>query len=86
MSVIDVTLLILLLAFVVALVRVVIGPTLADRAAAADVCFFCVVSALALLAVRLPSVAFVDAVLVATLLGFVATVSLARLVGKDRSP
>ena len=85
MNVIDIALVILLVAFVGATLRLVIGPTLADRAAAADVCFFCVVSSLALFALRSESAAFIDGVLVASLLGFVATVSLARLIGKDRS-
>ncbi len=82
MTGIDAALVILAVALITALVRVAIGPTLADRALAADVCFFVVVAAVALLAVRLDSATFLDAVLVATLLGFVATVALARLVGR----
>lgn len=80
MSLLDVALMVLAAAFAAGLVRVAMGPSIADRAVAADVCFFSVVAALALLSVRLDASAFLDAVLVATLLGFVATVSLSRLV------
>lgn len=80
MSLVDVALVFLGLAFAAGIARVVIGPTLADRAVAVDVCLFSVVAALALLSVRSGSAVFVDAVLVATLVGFVATVALARLV------
>lgn len=68
--------------FLAGLVRVAVGPTIADRAVGADVCLFCVVGSLAVLAVELEAPAFLDAVLVATLLGFIATMSLARLVGR----
>lgn len=85
MNLVDVALLFLGLSFAAGILRVAIGPTLADRAVAADVCLFVVVAALALLAVRERASAFVDAAVVGTLVGFVATVSLARLVGKDRS-
>lgn len=82
MIVVDVALGTLGVALLAGLIRVIVGPTLADRAVAADVCLFVVVAGVALLAVRLDAPAFLDAVLVATLLGFVATISLARLVGK----
>lgn len=78
---IDVGLALLALAFLAALVRVGLGPSLADRAVAADVALFSAVAAVALLAVRLESYAFVDVVWVAALLGFVATASLAWLLG-----
>lgn len=83
MSGIDIALVALGVAFLAALTRVVMGPSVADRAVAADVCFFAAVGAVALLAISERSVVFADVVLVATLLGFVATIALARLVGKD---
>lgn len=82
MTLLNVVLAILGLAFLSGIVRAGIGPTLADRAAAADLCLFSVVAALAVLAVRLEQPRFIDAVVAATLLGFVATVALARLVGR----
>ena len=85
MSVIEVSLGVLCLSFLMSLVRAAIGPTLADRAAATDVCLYCVVGALALMGVRAQSSVFVDAMLVATLLGFIATVALARLLDRSDS-
>ena len=79
MSVVDVALLMLALALAMALARVVKGPTVADRAIAADVCLYAVVAALSLLSIRLDAPFLLDAVLVATMLGFIATVALASL-------
>lgn len=84
MSVVDLALVVLAAGFVAAFVRVVIGPSVADRAVAADVCFYTVVAALAVLSVRLEAAALLDVVLIATTLGFVATISLARLVRRKK--
>ena len=84
MIVVDLALLALGAGFVAALARAVVGPSVADRAVAADVCFYVVVAALALLSVRLEAPALLDAVLVATMLGFIATISLARLVRRKK--
>jgi multicomponent Na+:H+ antiporter subunit F len=82
--VVDVALGLLALSFLIALVRLAIGPTPADRAAAADVCLFALVASFALLSLRFDAPALLDGVLVVTLLGFLATVALARLVGGRR--
>lgn len=82
MTAVDLALLGLAAAFLTGLARLAIGPSVADRAVAADLCFYAAIGALALLAVKLESATFVDAVLVAALLGFVATLALARQVGK----
>ena len=82
--VVNVALVVLAVAFMVAVLRVAIGPSLADRAVAADVGLFSVVAGLALLSVRFESSAYVDSVLIATLLGFVATASLAWLIARMR--
>ncbi|CAN5799165.1 hypothetical protein BH23ACT8_BH23ACT8_11360 [soil metagenome] len=84
MTAIEVALAGLALTFALALLRVGIGPTLADRAAATDVCLYSLVASLAVLAVRQESEAFIDVLLIATLLGFVASVALARLIGRER--
>jgi multicomponent Na+:H+ antiporter subunit F len=84
MSFLGAALLVLAAAFLAALVRVVKGPTIADRAAGTDVCLFCVVAAMAILSVELEEPLFLAGVLVATLLGFIATVALARLVDGRR--
>ncbi|MEH3076910.1 monovalent cation/H+ antiporter complex subunit F [Quadrisphaera setariae] len=77
-------LLVLAAAAVVAAVRVVVGPTDADRVLAVDLGFVVVLAALALLAVRLQAPALLDLVVAGTLVGFLATVALARLVGSRR--
>ncbi len=80
--ILDVALAMLALAFLVAVVRVAIGPTAADRAAAADVCLFALVASFALLSVRADAPPLLDGVLIVTLLGFLATVALARLLDR----
>ena len=81
MTGVDAALGVLALAFLLGLLRAALGPGVADRAIAADVCFFSVVAGFALLALRSGSEAFIDVVLVASLMGFLATVALAALVG-----
>ena len=71
---------VLALAFAISLARAVRGPSVADRAVAADVGLFSVVAAIAVLAARAGSTAFIDVVLIATLLGFLATVAISALV------
>lgn len=75
----DVCLVVLALALVGTVARMIVGPTDADRAVAADLSFFVFVAAVALLAVRLGAAYLFDVVLVGTLVGFLATVTLARL-------
>lgn len=72
-------------AFLLALVRVLRGPSVADRAIAADVALYGAIAAIALLAVREGSEQLIDVTLVATLLGFIATVALSLLVGRRGS-
>lgn len=76
---VDVPLAILGLAFAVALVRAATGPSLADRAIATEVCLVVLVSAIALLSVREDAAAPLDAVVVAALFQFIATMSIGRL-------
>ncbi len=58
--------------------RIVVGPTPADRAVAADLLTFSLVGLVALVGVRAASTATLDLVLVATLVAFLSSVSLAR--------
>ncbi|WP_166347562.1 monovalent cation/H+ antiporter complex subunit F [Phytoactinopolyspora limicola] len=82
MTIVDVGLIIMAAAFLPAIWRMVVGPTDADRATAADFTFFLFVAVAALLGVRLETRMFFDVVLVATLVGFLGTVVLARLVDR----
>lgn len=66
-----------------AVVRATRGPTGADRAVAAELVFVAAVSAIAILSVALESPLLLDVALVTVLIGFLATIGLARLV--DRS-
>ncbi|AWB81652.1 pesticidal protein Cry26Aa [Corynebacterium yudongzhengii] len=58
--------------------RMLIGPTAADRAAAADLLLVAVVGLLALLGFQNGSNYIFDIVLVAALVGFISAISLAR--------
>ncbi len=80
--ILDAALVVLAVAAVVATVRVVVGPTDADRVLAVDLGFVVLLAALALLALRLGAPALLDLVLVGTLVGFLATVALARLAAR----
>lgn len=84
MSLLDLGLVLIIAGFAMALLRVMRGPSLADRAVSADICFFSVIGGFAVLAARNDLAALADAVLVASLVGFIATISLARLVGRKR--
>ncbi|MET0189013.1 MAG: monovalent cation/H+ antiporter complex subunit F [Pseudonocardia sediminis] len=85
MILLDIALGVMALAMVAAVVRLVTGPTDADRVLAVDFGFIVMVGSIALLAIRRDVSALLDLVLVATLVGFLATVALARLV-RGRSP
>jgi len=80
--VLNVVLLWIALAFAASLLRVIRGPSVADRAIAADVALYGVIAAIAVLMLRQSAYELMDVVLVATLLGFLATVALSLLVGR----
>lgn len=84
MIALDLMLAALGVAFGLAMVRVLRGPTIADRAIAGDVALYSVIGAVALLALRQDAPQFLDVVLVATLLGFLASVALSLLIGRER--
>jgi multicomponent Na+:H+ antiporter subunit F len=77
--VLDIALAGLVLAMLVAIGRVALGPTRADRVLGTDFGFAVFIAGLAVLAVRLDERALVDLVLAATLIGFLSTVALAAL-------
>jgi multicomponent Na+:H+ antiporter subunit F len=84
MSILDAGFLLLGLTLLATMWRMVAGPTDADRAVAADLTYVVLIAVLALAAVRFDQPMFFDLVLVAALVGFIASIALARLV--DRSP
>lgn len=76
----DAVLAVLAVLLLVAVVRIMVGPTQADRALGLDYGFAVVVAAIAVLAVRLDRLALIDLVLAGTLIGFLSTVAIAALV------
>lgn len=84
MSLLDLVLAALALAMLVAIGRVAIGPTSADRTLGLDFGFAILIAGTAVLAVRQQTPALVNLVLAATLLGFIGTVAIATLV--ERGP
>jgi len=78
----DIALVAIAFAFGTALLRVLLGPSVADRAIAADVALYGAIAAIAVLMLRQKTYELMDVVLVATLLGFLATVALSLLVGR----
>lgn len=82
MNLVDVALLAVAAAFLPVIWRIFVGPTYADRATAGDFAFYLFIAGAALLAVRDDLTMFFDIVLVATLIGFLGTVALSRLVDR----
>ncbi|MEX5237271.1 UNVERIFIED_CONTAM: monovalent cation/H+ antiporter complex subunit F [Kocuria sp. CPCC 205316] len=76
--------LVLAASVVVAGVRMFRGPNDANRAIASDLLFFAVVGLIALFGVLAMSPTVFDLVLIATLVGFLATLSLSRALTKGR--
>jgi multicomponent Na+:H+ antiporter subunit F len=85
MNLIDLGLAVLALSFALGIVRAVRGPSVGDRAIAADLCLYAIVGAIALLTLRTTYDEFLDVILIATLLGFLATIALGALVGRRDS-
>ena len=76
--------LMILLALVFAVVRLVRGPTMADRVVALDLVSMLVVAFLTLFAMAVRSDAFLDAALALALVAFLATVAFARFIERAR--
>jgi multicomponent Na+:H+ antiporter subunit F len=77
---VDVAFVLVMLGVVFAFVRLVIGPTLSDRVVALDMMTVLLVSFCGLYAILSDDTAFVDVAIVLALVGFLATVALARFV------
>ncbi|AYY11773.1 pesticidal protein Cry26Aa [Actinobacteria bacterium YIM 96077] len=82
MNPVDLALVVIAVTYLPVIWRIFVGPTDADRATAGDFAFYLFVAATALLAVRNDQPMFFDIVLIATLIGFLGTVVLARLVDR----
>ncbi len=77
---IDICFVLVMLGVVGAFVRLVRGPSLPDRIVALDMMTILIVSFCGLYAIQSGETAFVDVAIVLALIGFLATVALARFV------
>ena len=75
---IQVSLALILLGLAVAMIRVVKGPSLADRVVALDMMTVTIISFCGVYAVFVDEPSFLDVAIVLALVGFLATVALAR--------
>lgn len=80
MTVLYVCLVVIGVSMVAAVYRMVIGPEPADRAAAADLVFYGFVAVVAFIGVIRGSDVVITIAVVATIVGFLAALSLARLI------
>lgn len=74
------------LALLVSVVRIVIGPTLADRVLALDLMTVVGMGFVGALAIRTGQMLYLDIAIALALLGFLATIALARYVLTRSSP
>ncbi|MFP7674127.1 monovalent cation/H+ antiporter complex subunit F [Marivita sp. S0852] len=73
----------IVLSVVIAFVRLVKGPSLQDRVVALDMMTVSIVAFCGLAAIRYETSAFIDVALVLALVGFLATVALARFAERN---
>lgn len=77
---IDISFVLIMLGVGFAFIRLILGPTLPDRIVALDMMTVLIVSFCGLYAILSDDTAFVDVAIVLALVGFLATVALARYV------
>lgn len=82
---VDLSFVLVMLGVVFAFVRLVSGPTLSDRVVALDMMTVLLVSFCGLYAIRSDDTAFIDVAIVLALIGFLATVALARFVERRKA-
>jgi multicomponent Na+:H+ antiporter subunit F len=73
-----------LVAVALSLVRLILGPSLPDRVVALDMMTVSIVAFCGLAAIRFDEAAFLDVALALALVGFLATVALARFAERAR--
>ena len=84
MNAMDFSIGLVILAIAIGFIRIVRGPTLADRVVALDMMTTTIAAFCALVWVRAGVSAFVDVGIVVALVGFLATVALARYAERQR--
>ncbi|GAB3219696.1 hypothetical protein GCM10027447_03030 [Glycomyces halotolerans] len=83
MEPLDIALAVVGAAFALAAFRVVAGPGDADRVVAADLAFYAFLATAVVIGVRLPGTWYLTLVVVAALIGFLSSLSLARLIDRE---
>lgn len=84
MIAVEASLVLVVVSMLAAAYRVVLGPRDADRTVASDLLFFGFIGLVVLIGVRVGSGVVFDLTLIATLVGFLATLSLARLITRGK--
>jgi len=77
---IDISFVLVMLGVASAFIRLILGPSLPDRVVALDMMTVLIVSFCGLYAILSEDTAFIDVAIVLALVGFLATVALARFV------
>ncbi len=77
---VNIALVVLALAFLVTVVRVIYGPTLADRVVALDMLVAIAIGFIAAIAMKTGYNLYIDIAIALSLVGFLATVAFARFV------
>ena len=80
---IEIGFMLIVLGVVLALIRLALGPSLPDRVVALDMMTVAIVAYCALAAIRFDEQAFLDVAVVLALVGFLATVALARFAERN---
>jgi multicomponent Na+:H+ antiporter subunit F len=80
----DIGIGIIAIACVAATYRMLVGPSEADRAIGGDLLLFGMIGLLALIGVRIGSTATFDIVLIASFVGFLSALSLARILTRGK--
>ncbi len=75
-------LIVLAISLLLAIYRMIVGPTVADRAVALDSVTVHSVAAIVVYSVKVQSLAFLDSALVIAILSFLATVVIAKFIVK----
>ncbi|GAB4520883.1 MAG: hypothetical protein Tsb0013_24370 [Phycisphaerales bacterium] len=83
--VVDVGIFALFAGLVLALARLLRGPSLVDRGVAADLIALLVAAMAILFTIRLETLLMFDAVLIVSILGFVSTIAFAQYIGRRGS-
>jgi len=84
-GVLELGLVLLVLGMILCLIRLMRGPSLADRVTAADTLALEVIGLVIVLAIRFGTTIFFDAALVVAIVGFVSTVAFAQYIGAGGS-